>query len=52
MISNCSCKHESQDNLHGKSMRVFNKTVKTDPKGNPIGRCTVCSSIKTLTKEI
>jgi len=36
----CTCENEGQDYLHGKSIRVFNKTK----EGN--WRCTVCSSEK------
>ena len=41
MISKCVCRCEGQDKLHGKKMRVFNKTAKDD-----IFRCTVCKSEK------
>lgn len=45
MIINCNCKHESQDKLHGKGRRVFNKTRKTAGT-TPIYRCSVCSKEK------
>ncbi|ARM71097.1 hypothetical protein pVco7_gp108 [Vibrio phage pVco-7] len=35
----CDCKHEGQDELHGKGMRVANKISSKD--GNMV-RCTVC----------
>ena len=38
LIKKCNCKHEDQDILHGKGMRVHNK----DSKGND--RCTVCGT--------
>ena len=36
----CSCKHESQDKLYGKGMRVFNPFVLKS--GGIKYRCTVC----------
>lgn len=36
MIGKCTCKHEYQDQKHGKGNRVFNKTMKNDY------RCTIC----------
>lgn len=35
-IKKCTCKHEDQDQLHGKGLRVHT----TDKKGNE--HCTVC----------
>ena len=46
MIRKCSCKHEEQDELHGKGNRVFNPTTKD--KGY---RCTVCEKNITADKE-
>ena len=40
-ILKCTCKHEGQDELHGKGMRVFNSTSKDDTY-----RCTVCEKEK------
>lgn len=40
-ILKCSCKHEEQDLMYGKNMRVFNKKVKRSP-GDTEWRCTVC----------
>jgi hypothetical protein len=38
VVRQCTCEHESQDNLHGKKMRVHN--------GNKDGwKCTVCGNI-------
>lgn len=35
----CTCKHEGQDALHGKQVRVANLTAS---KANVRARCTVC----------
>ncbi len=35
MVRKCFCEHKIQDKLHGKKMRVFNKTTKGY-------RCVVC----------
>ena len=43
-IMACSCKHEYQDQIHGKGMRVHNPASK-----KPVGitwRCTVCGGLK------
>lgn len=40
IIKNCTCKHDSQDEFHGKQRRVFNKLEKEDSY-----KCTVCGSI-------
>jgi hypothetical protein len=37
-IKTCTCKHEAQDKLHGKQMRVMNSDLK---KGFT---CTVCGA--------
>lgn len=43
-IMRCECKHESQDELHGKQQRVHNPCKKQGPG---IGyRCTVCGNTK------
>ncbi len=40
-VHKCNCKHESQDSIHGKQMRVMNPTTKAN--GNKqVFRCTVC----------
>lgn len=46
----CTCKHPSQDALHGRGNRVFNHSVKlSNPKGgSQIYRCTVCRSQKSV----
>ncbi len=41
MIKRCTCSHISQDKLHGKNNRVFNKT-KSSPGVQDTYRCTVC----------
>jgi len=41
-IKQCNCKHESQDKIHGKNMRVHNRYIK-DGGGY---RCTVCGKDK------
>lgn len=38
VVKQCSCKHEEQDKLHGKGMRVHNVTTKGY-------KCTVCGNI-------
>ena len=43
VISNCTCKHEYQDNRYGKGKRVFN--IKTTNNG---ATCTVCGTSKTV----
>lgn len=37
-IKKCTCKHEGQDELHGKGNRVFNQDAKKNYT------CTVCGS--------
>lgn len=44
-ILTCVCVHESQDKLHGKQQRVFNRTRK---ESGTVYRCTVCLNEKTL----
>jgi len=39
MIIKCECKHETQDRINGKQMRVFNKGIKGF-------KCTVCGKVK------
>ena len=38
-VMKCSCKHEFQDSVYGKNMRVFNPIGKSQDRGY---RCTVC----------
>lgn len=45
VIKQCSCEHTYQDKVYGHKQRVHNLNVKKDK-----ATCTVCSSIKTLTK--
>ena len=42
----CKCKHETQDILHGKQVRVWNKTLKLQGS-KPVYRCTVCNKEQT-----
>lgn len=39
----CTCKHESQDALHGKGIRVKNATATKGEKKTY--RCTVCGKV-------
>ena len=41
MILKCDCAHKYQDEKHGPSKRVMNKTEKPDTY-----RCTVCGRLK------
>ncbi len=45
-LMKCSCTHKAQDELHGKNMRVFNRTQK-GTAGVPEYRCTVCKAHRT-----
>jgi len=49
MIIKCSCKHEGQDKLHGKGMRVHNICKLDDDTMNGL-RCTVCLNEKDIRK--
>ena len=40
-VSQCSCKHEHQDKIYGKSMRLMNNAPAKGAKPNRF-RCTVC----------
>jgi hypothetical protein len=42
MIRTCTCKHSSQDELHGEGNRVHT----TSTVGKPESRCTACGSVK------
>ncbi len=42
MVKKCDCKHEGQDELHGKGNRVHNETKKGKDSAK-MYRCTVCS---------
>ncbi len=42
MIIKHTCSHKGQDKLHGKGMRVFNKTEKSKRNDVDVYRCTVC----------
>lgn len=51
IIMKCTCKHEGQDELHGKGMRVWNKTTKGKAASSAdVWRCTVCRSEKAAAK--
>jgi hypothetical protein len=41
-ILKCNCAFEMQDKLHGKQMRVHNKTTKKAAGDKFMWRCTVC----------
>lgn len=41
MIRQCKCEHKSQDKLHGKGNRVYNRCK--DQGTTKVYRCTVCS---------
>lgn len=43
-VKPCSCKHESQDALHGKGQRVMNLTKKMNGT-KKMHRCTVCGAL-------
>lgn len=47
MILPCDCKHEAQDRLHGKGMRVHNE-MKPSIGGKREARCTVCLKTKAV----
>lgn len=42
VIRPCSCQHEGQDRMYGKSRRVFSKTQKNVGGNRYKYRCTVC----------
>lgn len=46
IIQLCSCKHEGQDNLHGKGNRVKNSLANAGKDSGPKYRCTVCGTVK------
>jgi len=43
-IKKCTCKHDGQDKLHGKGMRVHNKTKIGKGSTEVKYRCTVCKT--------
>ena len=45
----CTCEHEQQDKLHGKSVRVANATQRTNENQVEV-RCTVCKRIHKVNK--
>lgn len=49
MILPCNCKHEFQDRIYGRGMRVHNKAKSKD--GGAVWRCTVCGSVKSAAGE-
>ena len=42
----CKCTHPSQDKLHGKGMRVHNRTKQSKQAAEQRWRCTVCRDEK------
>lgn len=46
MIIKCNCKHEGQDALHGKGMRLHNPGVRQGKDAIVKFRCTVCGDQK------
>lgn len=44
-VMTCSCANAGQDKLHGKGVRVYNRT-KTAQGQTPQWRCTVCGAKK------
>ena len=42
-VARCTCKHVSQDELHGEGFRVFCQTTQSDRK---VWRCSVCRNEK------
>ena len=53
MIRSCACIHLGQDKLHGKGMRVHNRTRKVDGQERPDGgwRCIVCLKTTARSKD-
>ena len=51
MKYSCTCKHDSQDKLHGKGIRIFNAAFGKGGAFRDRYRCTVCLSLKTIHKE-
>jgi len=49
-IFTCTCKHEYQDKVYGKSKRVFNRQAQSAKSGNATWKCTVCEAT-TVTQE-
>ena len=47
IIKKCTCKHEFQDKVYGKGMRVHNKSDK-----DPVCYCTVCCESNRRNKHI
>jgi hypothetical protein len=43
MKMTCTCKHESQDKLNGKNIRIWNECT-SKSAGEKRYRCTVCGS--------
>ena len=47
----CNCKHEFQDQQHGKGVRVCTPVRNKNALATPQGRCTVCLRVHDL-KEV
>lgn len=45
MILECTCRHEFQDRMYGRQMRVHNRSDK--PGQTNKYRCTVCGNLRT-----
>ena len=46
MIRPCTCRHEGQDRLYGRSNRVWNRTEQNKPEAERKWRCTVCGRVE------
>lgn len=47
----CNCKHEFQDQQHGKNVRVCTPIRSKNALAAPQGRCTVCLRVHDIKKE-
>lgn len=47
----CKCKHDFQDTVYGKNVRLANPTSKIYPDGMIDVRCTVCNVIHKVRKD-
>ena len=48
----CNCKHEFQDQQHGKGVRVCTPVRSKNPLAQQEGRCTVCLRVHAIKSEI
>ena len=44
----CKCKHDYQDQIHGKQVRVANPCKGCNTPGQTNVRCTVCGTVYTI----